>query len=99
MMKVKITTNVKKLFSCPEFAANHVKGKLPPVAGREITIKLPGRPSNFCNATIWQVAPEDSKALDRKQRSDMFVCEHQIEFLNKTDESTAKTFVVGKDSK
>jgi hypothetical protein len=91
-MIVKITKDAKKLFSCPEFAKNHTdfKGELPPASGREISITLPGRQSNFCSAMIWQVAPDQSKALDRKHRPDAFVCEHQIDFRNTREEKIAK---------
>lgn len=89
-MKVKITRDAKKLYSCPEFKRNHPdgNGRLPPVSGNEISIKLPGVPSHFCKSLIWEVIA--SAKIDRSKRAGMMVCEHQIDFLSPDDEILAK---------
>lgn len=89
-MKVKVTSDAKKLWSCANMAIGERenRGKLPTSAGQEFSIKLPGLRSDYCDGLKWPVATKPKDGKD--SRNGVSVCEHQIDFLSPEDEKLAR---------
>jgi len=94
-VKVKITTDVKKLWSCRGMANNSPehKGKLPSSSGQPISLVLPGERSNFCDGIMWHVNRKQAQKVCAKGGTvtpETRLCEHQIDFPSKEAERIAK---------
>lgn len=80
-MKVRITTDAKKLWSCSNMVLGpnrDRKGELPKSAGKEIEVYMPGEtPSTICKGTSsWLVA---KVAPGMRPPAGARVCNHQVD--------------------